>query len=207
MNGQFKNLMLNIVKNPRLAFNSVIDEKLSKTKFLLLSLLGISALFSNAISKNLGDNFDSTKLVLYLLVTGPIFGILWAYLISALISWTGKWIKGYAKTNQVLNVLSIAAIPLILILMVNALFVAIFGSGIFKSGFDIQEYSTLSILIYKIGNFVKTILLLYYLFLFVIGISTLQGFSIFKSILNILLALLTIVLPFVIIGFLMARLS
>ena len=195
-----------MIKKPRFGFQRIIDEKLDKYKFWLISFLGISAMFGNSMSKGLGDRFGFIGLLLYVILGGPIFAIIWAYLLSGLISWTGKWLKGQAKTNDILNMISYATIPLILTLIIHLIYFGLFGSSIFTSSFDANDFGLFPFIIYKVGFFINLILLIYYCILFVIGVSVLQRFSILKSILNIFLGIFVILLPLTIIGFLIAKL-
>jgi hypothetical protein len=194
MDNQMFNVLNNLIKNPKLCFTTIKDSNFDKYKFWLISLLGISVIFNSAISKSMGDQFGAFGIFLYILIFGPIFGTIFVYLLSGLISITGKWIKGQAKTNEVINIISIAAIPLILNIIVNIVFCILFGKSLFESSFNVNDFGTFSILIYKAGYFIGLILEIYYLILFVIGISVLQEFSILKSILNIFMAVLLLVI-------------
>lgn len=204
MESQFKNVLVDLIKKPRFGFQRIIDDKIDKYKFWLIASLGISAMFGNSMSKGLGDKFGFVGLLLYIILCGPIFAIIWAYLLSGLISWTGRWLKGQAKINDILNIISYAAIPLILTLIVHLIYFSLFGSSIFTSSFDIKDFGVISFIVYKIGFFINLFLLIYYCILFVIGISVLQRFSILKSILNIFLGIFVIIFPLVIIGFIIA---
>jgi Yip1 domain len=205
MDKQYLNVVLNFAKNPGLSFSNIIANKLDRYKFWLIFLLGISVMSGNAISSHYGDKFGMIGLILYIFILGPIFVALWVFMVSALISITGRWIKGNAKIEDVMNIISYAAIPLILMLVVRLLYVIIFGTSIFYQRFNLNDFGTLGYLVYKLGFVINVILLVYYFILLVLGISVVQGFSIMKGIFNILFAVFLFVLPFLIIGFLIAK--
>ena len=204
---KFKNLLLEIGKNPRAGFSYLVESGYNKHVFLILILMGISVMFSNAMTRNIGDTFGPFGYKIYIIILGPIFGIVWAYLLSWLISVTGKWMKGHAKTKDIVSVFSIACIPNCLMLIIHLLFLIIFGTSIFHKSFNVLNYSTISIIIYYVSISLTLITLTLYIYLFVIGISVLQGFSVIKSILNIFFAAFLFVLPIMILTTIMAILT
>lgn len=206
MDEQYNTLIIDLFRKPRTSFNRIINEKLDRYKIWLLALVGISSLLGNAISKHIGDNFGIIGILLYIIVLGPIIGIILMYLLSYFISLTGKWLKGNATTNTIVNIISYATIPLTLGIIIDILNIILFGSIIFTKGFNIHDYNTLLNIVYFLGILINFALLVEYCILVVIGISVLQGFSIAKSIFNIFLSCFVILIPLMIIIFIIGKL-
>ncbi|MCL2328632.1 MAG: YIP1 family protein [Bacteroidetes bacterium] len=185
--------------SPRKVFKYVNDRKYSKYELILLVFAGISNGFDQAMSKNWGDNLPLWGIILTAVIGGGLLGwvSLWVY--SALISWTGKWLKGEGKTDSILRIISYAMIPSIATLILLIFQIGILGNELFKANGDFASAGYAANIFIMFTGILTIILAIWTFVLCVIGVSEVQKFSIGKSILNVLLPVLVILIPIMII--------
>ena len=199
-----KEIFTKIWTSPRKVFKYIVDRKYEKYVVPLLILAGISNAFSQAINKNMGDNLPILCVILICIIAGSLFGWLSFYIYAALLSWTGKWLKGEGNTDSFLRIISYAMIPSIVAMVLLIPQIGILGADLFKANSDFEGASALSMMVSGIllivTGVLQIILGIWTIVLCVVGISEVQKFSVGKSILNMLmpgLLLLAIVLPIV----------
>lgn len=192
--------------SPRLVFRYLNDNRYDKFVNILLILAGITKAFDKASTRNMGDNLPLIAVLAICIIGGGLFGWISYYIFAALISWTGNWLKGKGDTDSLLRMISHAMIPLIAAMILFIPQILVFGNELFQS--DINVYSTglLSTLIYYFIFFIELSVSIWTIVLVVIGISEVQKFSIGKSILNMILPLLLIVVPIAMISFILGDL-
>ena len=149
--------------------------------------------------KNMGDTFSLWGVITFCIIIGALFGWITYYLYSALISWTGKWLNGKGNTDSILRVLSFALIPSIVSILLLIPQIIIYGNEMFKSDGDIISGGIVSNIIVYSSMFLEFGLGIWTFVLCVIGISEVQKLSIGKSILNLILPVIVIMLPILII--------
>lgn len=189
----------NIWFSPREIFSYITKNENDSFTYILLFLVGINRGFSQAILKNSGDNLPLLAIVLISIIIGGLFGWISYYIFAALLSWTGEWLGGKGDTKSILRMLAYAMIPSILSLLLLIPQLSIAGEGLFQSNFDIFSLDLFSIYIYYISFFISTTLGIWSLVLYVIGLSEVQKFSVWKAIANILIATLVIIVPIMLI--------
>jgi hypothetical protein len=194
-------LFTKIWTSPRVILRYINENNYDKYVYVLLGLAGIVKTFDRASSKSMGDNMPLLGVVATCIIAGGLFGWLTYYLYAALISWTGKWIDGRANTRSILRMIAYAMIPSIASLLFVFAQIVTFGNGIFQSDVDIYESGQLFGALFYFSVLVQVALAIWTLVLMVIGISEVQKLSIGKSILNLLLPVLIIVIPILVIAF------
>ena len=190
-----RKLFIGILTSPREAFSFINTYQYQKHVSLLLVLAGISRTFDRASTKNMGDNFSLWGVITFCIIIGAICGWLIYYLYSAMISWTGKWLNGKGNTDSILRVMAYALIPSILALLFLIPQIAIYGNEMFKSDGDITSGGIVSNIIVYGAILLEFSLGIWTLVLCVIGLSEVQKISIAKSILNLFLPAIVIIVP------------
>jgi hypothetical protein len=185
--------------SPRKVFKYINDKHYDKYVVLLLVLSGISRAFDQVATKNMGDNMSMLGILGLCIIGGGLFGWLTFYIYAALISWTGKWLNGAGNTDSILRIISYAMIPSIVAFILFILQIGIYGNEMFKSDGDMANEELLSNILIYFPLFLEFVLGIWTIVLCVIGISEVQKFSIGKSILNMLLPGLFILVPFMLI--------
>jgi hypothetical protein len=193
-----KELFIKIWTSPRQIFRYIDDHKFDKYVKILLALAGISETFAKASSKHLGDELPLWAILGFCIILGGLLGWFSFYIYAALISWTGRWLKGQGDTSSILRIISYSMIPSIVGLLFLLPQLGIFGIELFKKDGILFGEDLLSE-IFGFGSMVlEYILDVWSLILCVIGLSEVQKFSTWKSIFNLLLPAIVFLVPLLI---------
>lgn len=193
-----KEIFTQIWISPRLIFKYINDNHYDKYVTTLLVLSGIARAFDRASAKNMGDKMSLWTIITLCIILGGLLGWISYYFYAALISWTGKWLKGQGETSSILRIVSYAMIPSIIALVFLIPQIGVYGIEIFKKDGDITSAGWLAnISVY--GSMVLELILGVWTIVFVVvGVSEVQKISIGKSILNLLLPGIIIGIPILI---------
>lgn len=194
-----KEIFIKIWSSPRLVFKYINDNSYDKFVTVLLVLAGISSTFDRASSKNMGDSMSLATILAICVIVGGLLGWISYYIYAATISWTGKWLKGQGNTKSVLRIIAHAMIPSIVTLVLLIPQIALFGKGIFQSEIDLDKNGWIPTIVFYTTLSVEFVLGIWTLVIFIIGISEVQKISIGKSILNVILPILLLIIPLAII--------
>ncbi len=182
-----KELLYKILTSPRQFFNYINKNRYEKYYLLLIILSGISSGFGIASMRNLGDKTSLISIILACIFVGGIIGWIGLYIFSGLVSWTGDFLKGTSSTQAVFRIFVYAKIPSIICLILIIPQISIYGVEIYKADGDIFSAGTSSNIIVYGCMILEFFFEIYTIVLSVIGLSEIQKFSIWKSILNIFL--------------------
>ena len=194
-----KDLFTKIWTSPRKVFRYINDNHHDKYVSVLLVLSGISRSFDRASIKNMGKIMPIWAILALCIILGGLLGWMSYYIYAALVSWTGKWLKGQGNTSSILRILSYAMLPSIVALVFLIPQIGIYGVEIFKEDGDITSAGWISNIFVYGSMFLEAVLGIWTLIFCVVGISEVQKLSIGKAILNLLLPLLVILVPILII--------
>lgn len=186
--------------SPRKVFKFINDNHYDKYVNGLLFFAGISRAFDRASLKDMGDKMSLLAILAICIIVGGLLGWISYYIYAALLSWTGKWIKGQGDTKSILRIISYAMTPAIIALIFLIPQIGIYGNEMFKSDGDIISAGLVgNILVY--GSLILELILGVCTIVFcVVGVSEVQKLSIGKAILNLLLPLLVFAIPMIIIA-------
>ncbi|MDD4968022.1 MAG: Yip1 family protein [Paludibacter sp.] len=201
-----KEIFTKIWMSPRLVFRYIQEHNYSKFTTGLLILGGITSVLNNASNRHLGDLMPLWSVLIVCVLGGGIFGWLYFYIYAALLSWTGKWLKGAGNTKSLFLMISYALIPSLVVLFVLIVRIVLFGNEEFQSNLDILGKGFLTISLYGLSAFVEIAIGVWTLAILVIGISEVQKLSIWKSILNLILPgilIIAVLLPLGAIGYIL----
>lgn len=186
---------------PRKVFKYINEHRYDKYVVVLLFLAGISRSFDNAILRSRGDELPLYAIIGLCIVFGGLLGWLSYYLYAALISWTGSWFNGKGDTKSILRIIAYAMTPSIIALVLLIPQIIVYDIEIFKSDGDTTSGGTASNIIYNGSMLLEFIYGIFTLIFVVIGVSEVQKLSIGKTILNLILPIIIIVVPLLIIAF------
>jgi hypothetical protein len=196
----------NLFLKPRKTFTTIYNYELFKFQYHLFVLAGIN----NVLARKWIETADvSSNLIFKLMIDfaiGALFGWLPLLFLSWLLYLSAKWLKGKADFTTVYNISGYAvSLPAFISLLSTIVCILILRSNGYTksvniSGTNINWHQTFYIVV-RIHLYLSWGLNFYYAFLTVIGISVVQEFTIVKSILNVLLAIMIIVIPLVIVIF------
>jgi hypothetical protein len=194
-----KKIFTEIWFSPRKVFKYLNDNDHDYWVTLLLILGGITSAFSQAATRNMGDRLSLIWVIVSCVIGGALFGWISYYISAALLSWTGGWLHGKGNTHSLLTMLSHSLIPSITTLIITAIEIGLIGNGVFQSNSDFWGDGIVTGLILVSLSVLELILGIWTLVLGIIGNSEVQKFSVWKSILNIILAASLVLIPLAII--------
>ncbi|HEX8270607.1 MAG TPA: Yip1 family protein [Flavobacterium sp.] len=194
------NLLVKIWTEPRDVFRFVHKYNYDKYVIGLLLLAGISRAFDQAVQKDLGNTQSLQSIIIMCVTFGGLFGWIGYYLYAVLISWTGKLLDGKSSSRSILRILAYALIPSIVALALLIPQLAVYGAEVFREDGHITTASWIGNAIFYTAVIGELTLGVWSLVLCVIGISEIQNFSIGKAIVNLLLPIAFILIPFLLIA-------
>ena len=191
-------LLESIWLKPKQTLKFILDRCPDKYVTGLLFLGGISRAIDRASNNGSGDNME-TWLVLTIAITiGGFFGWISFYIYAWAMSATGKWLDGKADSERFRTILAWSLVPTIASLVLLLPELVIFGDDLFKS--TISNNSDAVTYSYLIFGLLEISLAIWSLIILVKGITIIQNFSIGKSVLNMILLGLVLILPIIIIA-------
>ena len=196
----FRAIFINIWTSPRKTIRWINDNGYDRYVYLLIVLMSVASVVSNGYTEGLGDRWDLFSVLLFYVGIGALLGWIPTVIYVFLLSWTGKWIKGKADFRPLLNMTAFAYIPSVCLLANITLQILFWGNDIFKSDWVGYDEGWGAALFTVLTSLVQIVLSVWTLVIFIIGISEVQKFSIWKAILNALLPIFFIL--FVVFGLL-----
>jgi len=169
-----KDIFTKIWMSPREVFKYINDTRYAKFTTLLLILGGITSALNNATSRNMGDLLPLWGVLMACVIGGAVFGWLYFYVYAALMSWTGKWLKGVGNTRSLFRMMSYALIPSLVVLITFILRVVLFGNKEFQRNVDLFDNGFLTTSVYAVTAFIEIAIGVWTLVILVIGISILN---------------------------------
>ncbi len=197
-NPTFGRIFENIWTSPRKTIRWINDSGYNNYVYLLIVLMGVTSVIANGYSEGLGDRWDLFAVLLFYVGIGALLGWIPTVIYVFLLSLTGKWIKGKADFRPLLNMTAYAYIPFTCTLGIIALQILFWGNGLFKSDWAPYEEGWAAAFFALVTSLGQAVLSIWTLVIFIIGISEVQKFSIWKAILNALLPIFFIL--FVVFG-------
>lgn len=187
-----RTLFVKIWSAPRIIFRFIHENKYEKYMWLLLILAGISNGFDRASRENMGDTGSLAKIVVISILVGGLLGWISYYIYSALVSWIGQLFKGKADVKAIVRVMAYGSVPSIAALVMLVPQMIVYGKEMFTSN-PVYDGGILANIIFYGALFIELSLNIWSIVLYVIGVSEVQQFPIWKAALNLLLP----ALPFI----------
>ena len=192
-----KEIFTKIWMSPRQVFKFINENGYTKFTTILLILGGITSALNSASSRYMGDIMPLWSVLIVCLIGGGIFGWLYFYIYAVLLSWTGKWMKGVGTTKSLFRMISYALIPSLLVLFTFILRIVLIGNEEFQRNVDVFDSRYLITALFSFSLFVEIVTGVWTLVVLVIGISEVQKLSIGKSIVNLILPMVLLIMVFI----------
>lgn len=195
----FKIIFTEIWTSPRRIFRFIEDAAYEKHLILLMVLAGIGRTFDRATMKDMGDKYPLEAVILFCILGGIAFGWISFYIYGGLLRWTGTWIGGRAGFKSILRVLVYGNIPIVCTLVLLFIQIGIYGEALFQSDGDLVSAGIGGNITFWGSMIVELMFIIWAVVLIVIGLSEVQGFSVWKALLNLILPALILIVPLLII--------
>jgi len=179
---------LSIWVKPKQTVRALINYNV-KYRFFLLSLLyGLPTVLQMAQNLSLGSVFSLPAIILVSVILSPILGCIGLLLCTAFLTWTGRWLGGKGAFLEMRCGVSWTNATNLVTVLVWAALIAQFKEVIFYEGFarmpmTVNEASWLSIYF-----FVQLVVAVWSFVLLLYAVSEVHRFSIWKALLNIVIA-------------------
>ena len=189
-----------IWSQPRRVFRYINATQYESYLAALVAMLGISNAFDNAVSRNLGDEMPLVVVILLCVLLGGVTGWISTFIYAALIKWVGTWFEGKAENTQaIFRMLGYGSLPIVASLPLLLAQLMVFGNGLFQADLGNYDGSLFHNVILFGSGIIEIGLAIWSFILILVGLSEIQGFSLGKAFLNILLPVLIIVIPLAVI--------
>jgi len=199
------NLLTKIWLNPTDTLKYILKNCPEKYVAILLVLGGMGRAIDRASSKGMGDNMSTAAVLGITIVLGGLLGWITYYIYAWAMSVTGEWLNGKSEPSQFRTIIAWALIPSICSLILLVPEVIILGDDLFRS--EIMNESLFNSISWIIFGLIEIILAIWSMVILVKGISLIQDFGIGKSILNMILPGLVLIIPIVVIALLVGMLN
>lgn len=175
---------------PRKVFRHINETGYSNYFYLLLTVSGIVSALQRKLDKGIEQD-DVIGIFVMAVIFGGLFGWIGTYVYASLISFTGRWIDGRAKTHRILRTIAYANIPFACSIFIYFIQLYFLQYDVLNTSFSENEQAVILYVLISL----KTILTIWTFILCVIGIAEVQEFSILKAVLNLILPLLLFLIP------------
>lgn len=190
MNLTDKDVFLKIWTQPRKVFRFINGTGYDNYFYLLLIVAGIISALQRRFDKGIEQD-EVVSTIVMSVVFGGLFGWIGTYIYSSLISFTGKWLDGTAKTHGILRTLAYANIPFVCSIFIHLIQLYLIKYNVLNTSFSENEQAV----IHYGCIAVKAAFTLSTAVLYIIGIAEVQGFSILRAIFNLVSPILLFLIP------------
>ncbi|WP_018757963.1 Yip1 family protein [Paenibacillus terrigena] len=197
MTNERLNPWLHIWTRPRQVIRDILSGKDSRRNILILAgVSGILRALDQATTRSLGDHMGTATIILMSLIFGFIGGLISLYLISWIMSFTGKWVGGQASFHEVLTATAWSNVILICVGVLWIPELLIFGHEMFTTVTPMMDANPNLKLLLIVFSSIEIILSFWAVVVYILTLSEVQKFSGWMALLNVILAL---VIAFVVI--------
>ena len=196
------NPWLSIWVRPKQTIRQIVDYNSNFRLFFLSFFYGLVSLLSLSQSMSAGNVINVFLMFIICIIFAPLWGYLVFSFSSFFIYYTGKWLKGEAKYNEIRAAIAWSNVPMMGNLLLWIIMIGFFGSIVFKNfPADYPLLSSQTAVLFAI-LFLQLILSIWVLVLYINTLAEVQKFSIAKSIINIIIAVVIFIAIFMIVSFL-----
>jgi hypothetical protein len=180
---------------PRATIRQIVAADPRRFVILLAILIGITQVLDRASSRALGDRLSLTAILATAVVVGPISGIIVVYLYGWLVHLTGRALAGTGSRPDIRAAIAWGNVPALWAALSWIPAIAILQIEMFTTETPRIESSSFHLLV-LIGVVVAQVVgAIWTLFAMCKALGQVQGFSAWKALGNVVLALLALVLP------------
>lgn len=162
----------------------------SRYQLWLLSILhGLPMLLHLAQNMSVGAQFKTGWILFTLIILSGIVGIIGITIGSAFCYWTGRWIGGRGSFTNVRAAVAWSNVPNVVTIAMWVLLFIVFREDLFNGAFATTTVLSKQILLLCAGV-VQLVMAIWAIVILVKGLAQVHGFSSWKGLLNVVLAVL-----------------
>lgn len=176
---------------PRQTIRHLVDSDPKMHFWVLVIFYGLIRAVSTGIQASLGEVFSPRQIAGFILIAGPLAGVIGVFFTASLLELVSRLFGGQAEGQHIRTVLAWATLPMVVLVLVGILpSLAMFGSGVFT-----QPAARIQQLFFSQGNAadlltrgllgwsagLEIIGSIYFLVVTAIGLAEVQNFSFWKA--------------------------
>lgn len=188
------NPWLSIWLRPRRTVQGIVDRDPEYLVLPLAMASGVSGALSKASEKNLGDQVGLPLLLGICTFVGVVSGLIGLFLFGFLLRVAGKWLGGTGSSEHLRTAIAWAAVPTVVALLLWIPEFAVFGRDLFSAytpNIDAHPFALLGFALLEI------VLGIWGLVILVKGVAQVHGFSAWRGLFTVVVAVLLIAVPVV----------
>jgi hypothetical protein len=190
------NPWLNIWIKPRSAIRSVIEKKSSYGLLVISAFYGFSGLIAFFQGFSLGVSLDFYLILAISVIFSPLYGYIIFSIGSFFLYLTGKWLGGSCLYKNVRAAVTWSNYPSIFDAFLWVVLIVIFKTDLFGGTLTVDSLNGVQRSIFFTVGVIQIIIAVWKLVLLFITLSEVQGFSIGKAIVNVILAIVVLFVIF-----------
>jgi hypothetical protein len=188
---------------PRQTIQQIVDSGSTRYVIPLAALSGVSQTLNRASARNAGDEIPLTIIFIAALTIGPLMGLFGLYVGSEILKLTGRWIGGVADAATLRIAMAWSTVPMAWAFLLWIPELALFGPEMFTSEMPRVDASAGLSVSFLLLALVELVIGIWGLVVLTKSLGQVQGFSAWKALASMLLAVVLVVaailLPVVII--------
>lgn len=174
-----------IWRRPRATIRYLVATDPTRNVMLLAALSGINSSLSRAVERNAGDTLPLVAILGIAVLLGPIGGIIWLYLGSALLRWVSGWFGGRGESEHIRTAMAWSLVPVLTTMVFWIPQLLLFREEMFQSEMPRVESNPalLNAMVALGGLEALAILVLgiWTLVVFLHGLGEVEGYSAWKA--------------------------
>jgi hypothetical protein len=188
------NPWFSIWTKPRATIRQIVEIDEEHMVLLLAAVGGFStalALFPHVGSEK---NIDCTGIITLCLVFGAFFGVVWLYVFSALIVWTGRWLGGSCPVEHIRCAIAWSNVPDLWTLSLLIPGLALFGKAFFSAELPALDSDPSLLCLYWGFGVIRLVVCVWEFIVLLKCLGEVQGFSAWRALGNLALVCLVVFL-------------
>ncbi len=173
---------------PKQTVRAIINYNIKYRFFVLSFLYGLPTVLQMAQNFSLGSVFALPAIILICLIMAPLLGALGLIICTALLTWTGRWLGGKSSFMEMRCAVSWTNATNLVSVAVWVALIAQFKEVIFYEGFVRMPMTAMEAGFLSIYFLIQLTVAVWSFILLLYGVSEVHGFSVWKALLNIVIA-------------------
>jgi hypothetical protein len=182
------NPWLTIWTRPRATIARITAENPNKSLWLLAFIYGFCSMMNMFQSIALGSVLGIFGILILAIIIAPFYGYVTFSIWSFIVLWVGKLLKGQGNFHTVRAAYAWSCVPIILNIPLWLLMVVLFGHQLFLNLPDAHLLPNSEMLIFFVILIAKVVLAIWSFVIFLNALAEVQKYSVFKAILNAVIA-------------------
>ena len=187
------NPWLSIWTEPRKTVRSIVNTD-PKFGFVILSgIYGFPMALNLAQNFSLGASIPVWAILIGALIICILLGMIGITISTWLLHFTGRWIGGRGSFQTVRTAVAWSNVPNVVTILMSLILVAMFGRAMFNAAFSATHFMGTQAGIIFIVFLLQAVASIWGFIILLVGLSEVQGFSVWKALLNVLIPFVIVV--------------